>query len=108
MVWWSTLSELVKIQTDPLAEKQRLNKLAKAIDAELLEAERVHYRLRRTKSKASPPGSKAAAAASPAQLSPAASEEALKAVQPANEHAGAIVEAERAEVAVAPSSGTKK
>ncbi len=46
MVWWSTLPELVKVQTDAVAEKQRLNKLAKAIDAELLEAERVHYRLR--------------------------------------------------------------
>ena len=52
MVWWSTLPELVKIQIDPVAEKQRLNKLAKAIDAELLEAERVHYRLHRAKPEA--------------------------------------------------------
>jgi glycosidase len=106
MVWWSSLSELVKIQTDPVAEKQRLNNLAKAIDAELLEAERLHYRLHGT-SKASLPESKAGAPASPAQGSLAASREALKAVQPANEHA-AVVEAEGAEVPVAPSSGTKK
>ncbi len=63
MVWWSSLPELVKIEIDPAAEKQRLNKLAKAIDAELLEAERVHYRLNGAKPKAKLAESKTAAPA---------------------------------------------
>jgi glycosidase len=45
MVWWSTLPELVRVDLDSAAEKRRLKNLAKAIEAELLEAERVHYRL---------------------------------------------------------------
>jgi hypothetical protein len=52
MVWWATLPELVKVELDPSTEKRRLNKIAKAIDAELLEAERVHYRLNESDAKA--------------------------------------------------------
>jgi glycosidase len=62
MVWWATLPELVRIELDPSAEKQRLNRLAKAIDAELLDAERVHYRLNGAAQKAKPIESKTAAA----------------------------------------------
>ena len=87
MVWWSTLPELVKIQTDAVAEKQRLNKLAKAIDAELLDAERVEYRLHGTAPKAKLPESKAAPAATPTLLSPASSKEPSETIQPTNEHA---------------------
>ena len=70
MVWWSTLPELVKIQVDPVAEKQRLNKLAKAIDAELLEAERVHYRLHETALRVRPGKSKVADTAVSTPISP--------------------------------------
>ena len=104
-VWWSTLPELIKIDLDPSAEKQRLNRLAKAIDAELLSAERVHYKLRGPAPSTKLPESKIPAAASQAQRSPAASKEVLEA--PTNERA-AIAEAEGAEVAVAPSSDLKK
>ncbi len=63
LVWWSTLPELVKVDLDPAIEKQRLTKIAKAVDAELLKAERVHYRLNGTKRKAELPESKTAPAA---------------------------------------------
>src|SRR5208337_375255 len=46
MVWWSALPELVKIEAEPAAEKLRLRKLSRAIESELLAAERVHFRLR--------------------------------------------------------------
>ncbi len=45
MVWWSALPELVKIDSDPAAEKLRLRRLEEEIAAELLAAERAHYRL---------------------------------------------------------------
>jgi hypothetical protein len=45
MVWWSALPELVKIESDPAAEKLRLRKLEEEIAAELLAAERAHYAL---------------------------------------------------------------
>ena len=52
MVWWSALPELVKVETDRAAEKQRLDKLARAIEAAFLEAERAGFRLRRKLPKA--------------------------------------------------------
>jgi hypothetical protein len=70
MVWWATLPELVKVQTDSIVEKQRLNKLAKAIDAELLEAERVHYCLRKPVSKATPMKPEVASNAASTPISP--------------------------------------
>jgi glycosidase len=107
MVWWSTLPELVKIQTDAAAEKQRLNKLAKAIDAELLEAERAEYRLRRTRP-ASKPATKTTAVAVSALTSPEVSAEQLKAAEPITNPEAAVAEQEVVVHTGTPSSTSKK
>ncbi len=46
MVWWASLPELLKIESDSVVESRRLAKLAGDIAAELLAAERLGYRLR--------------------------------------------------------------
>ncbi len=107
MVWWSTLPELVKIQTDAAAEKHRLNKLAKAIDAELLEAERVHYRLRGTRP-ASKPATKTAPVAVSALTSPEVAAEQLKATEPITNPEVAIAEQEVVVHTGTPSPTSKK
>ncbi len=99
MVWWSTLPELVRIEIDPAAEKQRLNKLAKAIDAELLDAEDVHYRLDGVKPKAKLPESKTAAAAvATTPISPEVPLEAADAPQSPTKEEVAIAEGEVVEL----------
>jgi hypothetical protein len=45
MVWWSALPELLKVETDPTAEKAKLRKLAKKIEAESAAAKDAKYRL---------------------------------------------------------------
>jgi glycosidase len=65
MVWWSTLPELVGIELDPGAGKQRLDQLAKAIDAEMLQAEEAHFRLRKQATIPTPEQTEFAAASTP-------------------------------------------
>ncbi|WP_236657278.1 alpha-amylase family glycosyl hydrolase [Acidisarcina polymorpha] len=45
MIWWSTLPELVKMEIDPAAEKERLRKLAATIGSLLSAAAKAGYRL---------------------------------------------------------------
>jgi hypothetical protein len=67
MVWWSALPELVKIDSDPAAEKLRLRKLEQELAAELLAAERAHYSLRGKKVAAAASGSATAHSSDGAQ-----------------------------------------
>ncbi len=108
MVWWSTLPELVKIQTDAAAEKQRLNKLAKAIDAELLEAERVHYRLHKPAPKATPAKSEVANTAASTPISPEVPLEEADAPQDPTKAEVATAEGEVVALAVSKTPSPKK
>ncbi len=45
MVWWSTLPELLRVETGAAAEQGRLRELGKQIEAELAAAEDAKYRL---------------------------------------------------------------
>jgi glycosidase len=108
MVWWSTLPELIRIDLDPAAEKQRLNKLAKAVDTELLEAERVHYRLG-AKPKAKLPESKTAApAVATTPISPEVPLEEANPPQNSTKEEIAIAEGEVVELAGSKAPSPKK
>ena len=104
MVWWSTLPELVRIEIDPAAEKPRLNKLAKAIDAELQEAERAHYRLHRAKPEAKTTASESVRT----ETAPEITGRESKIVQHSTKDEASVAEDESIVVSATPASATKK